>query len=318
MDILKYEKSYQSKGYNNIIGIDEAGRGPLAGPVVAVSVNWGKAPLIEGVKDSKKISEKKRLELFSMIMENALDIGIGIVHEKKIDEINILQATYLAMKISIGNLKIKPDILLIDGKPADIHHIKQKNIIKGDSLSYSIAAASIIAKVTRDKIMLEYSKIYPDYNFHKHKGYGTKFHLDIIREKKSCPIHRKSFKPINSYLPRIKDYKENNNLDLLGKQLVASHLIKKSYKIIIFNDKYDLILRKDNLIIIANIDVLFNNKTINSKFESNNLNFDVNMKDFLSTLTADFNQYRLDSITINLIKSDSQIVIKKGLINEFY
>ena len=318
MDIFKYEKTYQSRGYNNIVGIDEAGRGPLAGPVVAVSVNWGEAPLIEGVKDSKKISEKKRLELFTMIMKNALDVGIGIVHEQKIDEINILQATYLAMKISIGNLKIKPDILLIDGKPADIHHIEQKNIIKGDSLSYSIAAASIIAKVTRDKIMLEYSKIYPDYNFHKHKGYGTKFHLDIIREKKSCPIHRKSFKPINSYLPRIKDYKENNNLDLLGKQLVASHLIKKSYKIIIFNDKYDLILRKDNLIIIANIDVLFNNKTINSKFESNNLNFDVNMKDFLSTLTADFNQYRLDSITINLIKSDSQIVIKKGLINEFY
>ena len=318
MDILKYEKIYQSKGYNNIIGIDEAGRGPLAGPVVAASVNWGEAPLIEGVKDSKKISEKKRLELFSMIMKNALDVGVGIVHEKKIDEINILQATYLAMKISIGNLKIKPDILLIDGKPADIHHIEQKNIIKGDSLSYSIAAASIIAKVTRDKLMLEYSKIYPEYNFHKHKGYGTKFHLDVIKEQKSCPIHRKSFKPINAYLPTIKNYKENDSLALLGKQLVASHLIKKNYKIIIFNDKYDLVSRKDDLIIIVNINVLFNNKTINSKFESNNLNFDANMKDFLSTLTVNFNQYRLDSITINLIKSDSQIVIKKGLINEFY
>ena len=133
MDILKYEKSYQSKGYNNIVGIDEAGRGPLAGPVVAVSLNWGDTPLIEGVKDSKKISEKKRLKLYDLIIENALDIGIGIGHEKKIDEINILQATYLAMKISIGKLKLKPDILLIDGKRADIHHIEQKNIIKGDS-----------------------------------------------------------------------------------------------------------------------------------------------------------------------------------------
>ena len=317
MDILKYEKTYQSKGYNNIIGIDEAGRGPLAGPVVAASVNWGEAPLIEGVKDSKKISEKKRLELFSMIMKNALDVGVGIVHEKKIDEINILQATYLAMKISIGNLRIRPDILLIDGKPADIHHIEQKNIIKGDSLSYSIAAASIVAKVTRDKLMLEYSKIYPEYNFHKHKGYGTKFHLDIIREKKSCPIHRKSFKPIATYLPTIKYYKENNNLDLLGKQLVACYLIKKNYKIIIFNDKYDLILRKGSLIVVVSVNVLFNNKTINSKIESNKLNFDANMKDFLSTLKTDLNQYRLDAVTINLIKSDSQIIIKKGAINEF-
>ena len=317
MDILKYEKTYQSRGYNNIVGIDEAGRGPLAGPVVAVSLNWGESPIIEGVKDSKKISEKKRLKLFDMIMQNALDIGIGIVHEKKIDEINVLQATYLAMKISIGKLKIKPDILLIDGKRADIHHIEQKNIIKGDSLSYSIAAASIIAKVTRDKLMLEYSKIYPEYNFEKHKGYGTKFHIDTIKEKKSCPIHRKSFKPINSYLPTIKDYKKNNNLTLLGKQLVASYLIKKNYKIIIFNDGYDLILRKDNLIIIANIHVLFNNKTINSKIPSNKLNFDTDMKDFLSTLKTDLNQCRLDSITINLIKSDSQIVIKEGLINEF-
>jgi len=318
MDILKYEKSYRSKGYNNIVGIDEAGRGPLAGPVVAVSLNWGEAPLIEGIKDSKKISEKKRLKLFDMILEGALDIGIGIVHEQKIDEINILEATYLAMKISIGNLKVKPDILLIDGKPADIHHIEQKNIIKGDSLSYSIAAASIIAKVTRDKLMLEYSKIYPEYNFHKHKGYGTKFHLDIIREKKSCPIHRKSFKPINTYLPTIKYYKETNSLNLLGKQLVASYLIKESYKIIIFNDKYDLILRKNNLILVANINVLFNNETINSKIESNKLNFDTNMKDFLSTLETDLNQYRLDIITINLIKPDPQIIIKKGIINEFY
>ena len=317
MDILKYEKSYRSKGYNNIVGIDEAGRGPLAGPVVAVSLNWGDAPLIEGIKDSKKISEKKRLKLFDMILEDALDIGIGIVHEQKIDEINILQATYLAMKMSIGNLSIKPDILLIDGKRADIHHIEQENIIKGDSLSYSIAAASIVAKVVRDKMMLDYNKVFPEYHFHKHKGYGTKFHLDAIKENMACPIHRKSFKPINDYLPTIKDYKGNEKIDLLGKQLVASYLIKKNYQIIIFNNQYDLICRKNKIIIIGKIEVLLNNETINSKIESNKLNFDADMKDFLSTLKTDLNQCRLDSITINLIKSDSQIVIKEGLINEF-
>ena len=318
MDILKYEKFYRSKGYNNIVGIDEAGRGPLAGPVVAVSLNWGDTPLIEGVKDSKKISEKKRLKLFDMILEGALDIGIGIVHEKKIDEINILQATYLAMKISIGNLKIKPDILLIDGKRADIHHIEQKNIIKGDSLSYTIAAASIVAKVIRDKMMLEYSKVFPEYNFHKHKGYGTKFHLDAIGQHKASPIHRKSFKPISEHLPTIKHYIKNKKMDLLGKQLVASYLIKKNYKIIIFNNQYDLICRKKKVIIIAKIEVLLNNETINSKIESNKLNFDVNMKDFLSTLKIEFNQYRLDFITINLMKSNNQINVKKGQINEIY
>ena len=316
MDILKYEKSYQSKGYKNIVGIDEAGRGPLAGPVVAVSLNWGNATLIEGIKDSKKISEKKRLQLFDLILEKAFDVGVGIVHEDKIDEINILQATYLAMKISIGQLENKPDILLIDGNKADIHHIKQKNIIKGDSLSYSIACASIVAKVTRDKLMIEYSKIFPQYNFEKHKGYGTKFHLNMIKEQKSCPIHRKTFKPINNYLPIIKDYKNNKNLDLLGKQLVASYLIKRNYQIIIFNNRYDLVCKKDNLIIIVDIEVFINNKTINSKIQSNKLNFDANMKDFLSTLNIELKKCRIDYININLIKSNSKIVIKEGLINE--
>lgn len=318
MDILKYEKTYSSKGYNNIVGIDEAGRGPLAGPVVAVSVNWGDKPIIKGVKDSKKITEKKRLKLFDLIMDNALEVGVGIVHENKIDEINILQATYLAMKISIGNLKIKPDILLIDGKKADINHFEQKNIIKGDSLSYSIACASIIAKVTRDKIMLEYDKVFPEYNFIKHKGYGTKFHINMIKSIKSCPIHRKSFKPINQHLPTIKEYRESGKLYFFGKQLVASYLIKKKYKIIIFNDTYDLVYKEKNIIVINSIEVLLNNETIHSKSQSSKLNFDANMKTFLSTLTVIFNKYRLDHISINLIKSDPQIIIKKGLINEFY
>ena len=313
MDILKYENHFRNKGYSQIVGIDEAGRGPLAGPVVAVAVNWNKDTIIEGIKDSKKISEKKRLSLFELINDQALDIGIGIVYEDKIDELNILQATYLAMRMAIGNLKIKPELLLVDGNKADLHHIEQKNIIKGDSLSYSIACASIIAKVTRDLIMYDYDKVFPGYGFKNHKGYGTKFHIEAIKSKLSCPIHRKSFKPINSYLPSIKDYENNDSLDLLGKQLVASYMIKKDYKIIVFNNTYDLIVLKNKIIMIAHINVLLNNKTINSKIEPNKLNFNDNMKTFLSTLEINFNQCRLNQININLLKSGSKINIERGI-----
>ena len=315
MDILKYEKSFKSKGYHQIVGIDEAGRGPLAGPVVAVAVNWGKNTIIEGVKDSKKISEKKRLLLFDQIQNEALDIGIGIVHEKQIDKLNILQATYLAMRMAIGTLKIKPDLLLIDGNKADIHHIEQQNIIKGDSLSYSIACASIIAKVTRDSIMYDYDKVFPDYGFKNHKGYGTKFHIEALKSVLSSPIHRKSFKPINSYLPTIKNYQDSNSLMLLGKQLIASNMIKNNYQIINFNDQYDLICKKQKTIIIVDIQILMNGKTINSKSQSNKLNFDGNMKDFLSKLEIIYNRFRLDRASVNLTNTGPQIKISKGLAN---
>ena len=310
MDILKYETSFKNKGYQQIVGIDEAGRGPLAGPVVAVAVNWNKDTIIEGVTDSKKISEKKRLILFEKIKQEALDIGIGIVYEDKIDEVNILQATYLAMRMAIGNLKIKPDLLLIDGNKADIHHIKQKNIIKGDSLSYSIACASIIAKVTRDLIMYDYDKVFPSYGFKKHKGYGTKFHVEAIKNNLACPIHRKTFRPISTHLPTMKDYK--NNLDLLGNQLAASYMIKHNYKIVVFNDEYELICIKGKIVIVLDIQILLNHKSINGKSQSNKLNFDMNMKDFLSTLELNFNQIRLDKIIVNLIKPTPQINFVKG------
>ena len=313
MDILRYEKMFSSKGFVNIVGIDEAGRGPLAGPVVAVALNWGNADIIDGIKDSKKISEKKRLVLFDKILDKALDIGIGIVHEDKIDEINILEATYLAMRKAVGSLKNKPDLLLVDGNGADIHHIKQKNIIKGDSLSYTIACASIIAKVTRDLMMLQYSKIFPQYGFEKHKGYGTKFHIQMIKENFSCPIHRKSFNPISNYLPQLKRFKEKNQIRLLGFQIVASQMIKNNFQILLFDDIYDMVISRGDLLILSSINVLINKKTINSKIPLIRVNFDSKIKKSLIELSLEsFKKLRIDSVDIKFLKNGPKITIKKG------
>ena len=181
-------------GHQNICGIDEAGRGPLAGPVVVASVVLPRDSMIEGVNDSKKISEKKRERVFEEIIKNAVSYGTGIIDESKIDEINILQATKLGLTISLKELNIKPDVILVDAlQGIDTLGIPYKSIIKGDAASYSIAAASIIAKVTRDRIMLGYDKLYPEYGFAKHKGYGTAEHIAAIKKYGLCPIHRLSF-----------------------------------------------------------------------------------------------------------------------------
>lgn len=192
--LSKYEMEYYCKGYLSIAGIDEAGRGPLAGPVVAAAVILPKGMIIEGVNDSKKVSEKKREKLYDEIIEKAVSWGVGIKDNNIIDEINILEATRLAMHEAIENLKIKPDFIFIDAeKKVNTNGIPYLPIIKGDALSISIASASIIAKVTRDRMMREYDAIYPEYGFEKHKGYGTKAHIQAIRENGLTPIHRKSF-----------------------------------------------------------------------------------------------------------------------------
>ena len=193
-ELSKFEKEYYSKGYKCICGIDEAGRGPLAGPVVAGAVILPEGCLLEGVNDSKKISEKKREKLYDVITENALAWAVGVVDINVIDEINILNATRRAMKMAIEGLKIKPDFILIDAeKKVDTDGIPYLPIIKGDALSISIAAASIVAKVTRDRMMREYDEIFPMYGFAKHKGYGTKAHVEAIGKYGLCMIHRKSF-----------------------------------------------------------------------------------------------------------------------------
>lgn len=192
--LSEYERNCYEKGYEHIAGIDEAGRGPLAGPVVAAAVILPKDCLIEGVNDSKKISEKKREKLYDDIVANALAWGVGIVDNNIIDAINILNATRRAMHTAIEELTIKPDYILIDAeKRVDTNGIPYLPIIKGDALSISIAAASIIAKVTRDRIMREYDSIFPVYGFEKHKGYGTKAHVEAIKENGLCMIHRKTF-----------------------------------------------------------------------------------------------------------------------------
>lgn len=190
-NMQKYENEYAM--YANICGIDEAGRGPLCGPVVAGAVILPKNCDILYINDSKKLSEKMRDVLYDEISEGAIAWAVGVVSPERIDEINILQATYEAMRIAIDKLKVKPDILLNDAVIIPQVDIPQIKIIKGDAKSQSIAAASIMAKVTRDRMMQEYDKLYPEYGFAKHKGYGTKAHIEALHEFGPSPIHRKSF-----------------------------------------------------------------------------------------------------------------------------
>lgn len=194
LQLKEKENELREKGFKFICGIDEAGRGPLAGPVVVASVIMPADSMIEGVNDSKKISEKKREELYEKIIKEAISYGVAIIGQDEIDEVNILNATKKGLTISLQELTQKPDLILVDAlNHIDTLGIPYDSIIKGDAKCYSIAAASIIAKVTRDRIMREWDKIYPEYGFEKHKGYGTASHIKAIREFGLCPIHRKTF-----------------------------------------------------------------------------------------------------------------------------
>ncbi len=190
---LEYEDKARESGYEIICGVDEAGRGPLAGPVYAAAVILPKGHIVDGVNDSKKLSEKKREILFDKIIDECVSYSIGVADEKEIDNINILQATFLAMRRAVKGLYVRPDFALIDGNRAPELDIPQQTIVKGDAKSASIAAASIIAKVSRDRYMLKMAEKYPEYQFEKHKGYGTKLHYEMIEKYGISPIHRKTF-----------------------------------------------------------------------------------------------------------------------------
>ena len=203
-DLYTYERELIKQGITLIGGIDEVGRGPLVGPVVAACVILPLNYQLEGLTDSKKLSEKKREQFYEILQKEALSIGVGIISAEKIDEVNIYEATKLAMQDAIKNCSIQPEYLLIDAMKLDTS-IPSNSIIKGDSKSLSIAAASVIAKVTRDKMLIELDKKYPMYDFKHNKGYPTKKHLEAINQFGIINLHRKSYAPVKEYLERIKN-----------------------------------------------------------------------------------------------------------------
>jgi len=200
MDLWFFEKKATDNGFRAVAGIDEAGRGPLAGPVVSAAVILPQAFSVADVTDSKKLSAKKRARLYEKIYAQAVSVGIGIVDAAEIDRINILQASLLAMSIATHNLDPQPDCLLIDGPFRISSRLSQKPIVRGDTLSVSIAAASIVAKVTRDRLMEGYHEYFPQFGFYQHKGYPTRAHKAAIREFGYCPIHRKTYKGVKEFL----------------------------------------------------------------------------------------------------------------------
>ena len=200
-DLLQFERAAAARGFRTVAGIDEAGRGPLAGPVVAAAVILPPGLLLPGVTDSKKLSERQREDCLVRIEATALAIGVGIVESHEVDRINILQATLLAMQQAVAGLACQPDYLLIDGISRVPLPVMQQTLKKGDSRSLSIAAASIVAKVTRDRLMVDYDRQYPGYGFAGHKGYGSATHLAAIAALGPCPIHRLTFRGVREHVP---------------------------------------------------------------------------------------------------------------------
>ena len=242
-----------------IAGVDEAGRGALAGPVVSSAVILPEEYNLPGLNDSKLLSPKKRHKLFYKIKNQAIAVGIGMADEKEIDKTNILHATFTSMQRALGQCNQQPDKALIDGKPLPNQIIPNEGIINGDAFVPSIQSASIIAKVTRDKIIIELGKIFPEYGFLYHKGYGTKKHLEALNEWKACPIHRKTFAPVKRNLPSINWYTERRKIGWFGKKLAALHLWKRNHEIIILNKncppygELDIISKTKNTLIFSEV-----------------------------------------------------------------
>ena len=255
-----YEYNIPNSVSNIVAGVDEAGRGPLAGPVVAAAVILPEEHQISGLNDSKKLTEKNRVKLYKEISDLA-QISIGIVSHRIIDKNNILNATYLAMEKAILGLKTKPDLSLIDGYGLPNDNIKNEGIIRGDSKVESISAASIIAKVTRDTLMQKINPIFPEFKFAKHKGYGTKYHIEILKKLKATPIHRKSFAPVKNNLPTKKVFKNKKKLTQLSIQLASLDYIRRGYEIknIEWNSdefgRINIIVKKNNHFKIVDIRV---------------------------------------------------------------
>ena len=311
---------------NYVAGVDEVGRGPLAGPVVAGAVVLPENHEIEGLMDSKRLTKKKREMLYPIILDKALGTGIGIVSVKKIDEINIREATFLAMERALENLPMVPHSALIDGESLKSQIIPNKGIIKGDDKIDSIKAASIIAKVTRDRIMFQYGKIFPEYGFEQNSGYGTKVHMEALHKYKSTPIHRRTFSPVKKEMPTIKWLHENNRIQWMCEKLAALYLMENNFEIKKINHRNSddgrlniFAIGPDNQIILVEViqktDVADKEEVINimkrdtlmSKISSSKLLDDYEIGNIVP---------RIDALTVKLIKNKSPIIEHfKGIIN---
>lgn len=269
-EIMTYERECYEMGYELVAGIDEVGRGPLAGPVVAAAVILPKGCKIEGVNDSKKLSAKKREELYDVILEQAVSYGIGIVSNERIDEINILQATYEAMREALSQLSPQADYILADAVTIPMVSTPQRGIIKGDAKSMSIGAASIVAKVYRDRLMEVYEEAYPGYGFRANKGYGSPEHIDGIKKLGITPIHRKTF--VKNFLPQDGD--TTTDKGNRGEVLAAKQMEKMGYEILERNyhalmGEIDIIAKKDTYIVFTEVKYR-KNETMGSPAEAVN------------------------------------------------
>jgi len=290
-----------------IAGVDEVGRGPLAGPVVAAAVILPKDHTIEGLRDSKKISKKRRESLFPLIYEQAIDIGTGEVDVKTIDKINIREATFKAMKMALDDLSTIPDRALIDGHPLNDQSIPNEGIIGGDDKVDSIKAASIIAKVTRDRIMKEYSIIFPEYGFENHSGYGTKIHIEALEKYRATPIHRRSFKPVKNLMPTFKWLVDHDRISWMGKKLAALHLKKSGTSVMdldwegISNNSIDIVAKDNDHLIFVDVNTYYKNQ--------DDLKKDNEVDRLKKTMLPAMNLYLSDKLAVSNFRIDSISVI---------
>lgn len=305
-----------------VAGVDEAGRGPLAGPVVAAAVILPDNHSIDGLRDSKKLTKSKREKLFPIIQEQAIGIGVGEVDVNIIDEINIREATLKAMQIALGQLPVKPNKALVDGHPLKTQIIPNEGIVGGDDLIDSIKAASIIAKVTRDRIMKRYATIFPEYGFDKHAGYGTQFHMHALEKYKATPIHRRSFNPVKAQMPTLSWLSEQNRIGWIGEKLAALHLISNKYDIIEMNrhcaphGEIDIIAKENDELVFVEVKTGYktNPDVLNQKFDSNKLKrLGHAIQEYNNTLEQIPN-FRIDSITVLLQKGAPTINHIKGIL----
>ena len=303
-----------------VAGVDEAGRGPLAGPVVAAAVILPENNEIDGLRDSKKLSPKQREVLFGKIKNNAISIGIGQSSVKRIDEMNIRNATFMAMQRALGHLTIKPNSAMIDGESLPNQIIPNIGIIRGDDTVDSIKAASIVAKVTRDNLMIRYSKIFPEYGLDKHKGYGTAMHMEALRKFKATPIHRRSFKPVRDNFPTLTWLDRKNRIKWLGKKIAALYLMDMGIVIESLNE-YLLPYGEIDIVGIENGDWIFSvvRSRVNSvrvtnsqlkQFEVEKIK--ISIEDYLSQYAGPHN-YRVDHIEVSFGKKKPIVQHYKGV-----